>query len=445
VCRIALHVLSAVCVAAVVMAKGMKANKAKAMSKVGGVKVDKVKKAEKLKKVRIGIVVGKDFDPVKKDTHWPQFPREFNLTREEWGKYSVDAATALRMQQLHPDLLEIDIIAGKQLTQKRLKKNHVNVNFWYEIGVSLMTGDKKHITEVTKCLNNPDCRLDPSGDYYDWIMRKPRYMKQCMKAGIPMIPTVFYENGFNPTQCMKDIQKQGWDNFFVKVGSFAYFGAGAINGKTEDFLGLRVKDLDNYAKENKKSKIFLCQPYMLKPNGQVFDEVRNFFIHGEWRYSIFTHGTNGDNSGYYHEPDGPRKDACRCLAERAYKEVLKTATWQGKRQTPLLNRIDIGVIPKKHSNEWVTIGGRRVVGGDSLDKTDNHYFVNEIEMICTTWLDRYAPISVQDVMAQATVKYSMELLVGLLKAKRHVPDEAHVRKAIIALNQRLGPFKHIKI
>jgi len=85
------------------------------------------------------------------------------------------------------------------------------------------------------------------------------------------------------------------------------------------------------------------------------------------------------------------------------------------------------------------------VGGDSLDKTDNHYFVNEIEMICTTWLDRYAPISVQDVMAQATVKYSMELLVGLLKAKRHVPDEAHVRKAIIALNQRLGPFKHIKI
>merc|ERR1712217_850790 len=112
------------------------------------------------------------------------------------------------------------------------------------------------------------------------------------------------------------------------------------------------------------------------------------------------------------------------LAERAYQEVLKSATWQGKRQTPLLNRIDIGCIPKK--------------GGDSLHKTDNEYFVNEIELIMTTWLDRYSPISVQDVMAQAAVKHSLELLVGLINAKKHVPDEANVRKAIDILNKRLG-------
>merc|ERR1712107_135683 len=143
------------------------------------------------------------------------------------------------------------------------------------------------------------------------------------------------------------------------------------------------------------------------------------------------HGTDESDAGYYQEPEGPRKAACKALAEKAYQQVLKAATWQGKRQTPLLNRIDIGVIPKK--------------GGDSLHKSDNQYFLNEIELIMTTWLDRYSPISVQDNMAQASVKHTLELLVGLLKSKQRVPDEANVRKVVKVLNERLGPFKHIKI
>lgn len=390
-----------------------------------------VKKSEPSKKIRIGILVGKDFDPVKEGTQWPNFPKKLTLTDDDWGKYSIDAATALRMQQLHPDLLEVDIISGKDITQRRLQRNHVNINFWYEVGVAMLNGNKQHVDEVTRCHKNPECRLDPSWDYYDWVLKKPRYMKQCQKAGIPMIPTVIYENGFDTKQCMKDVQKQGWDKFFVKVGHFTFFGSGAINGKTADFLGPKAKELEAYAKETKNSKVFLLQPYTLKPNGEVFDEVRNFFIDGEWRYSVFTHGTDESDAGYYSEPEGPRKEACKAMAQRAYQEVLKAATWQGKRQTPLLNRIDIGVLPKK--------------GGDSLHKTDNTYFLNEIELIMTTWLDRYAPCSVSDNMAQAAVKHALELLVGLLKAKKRLPDEAHVRKAVKLLNNRLGPFKHIKI
>merc|ERR1712070_260792 len=183
-------------------------------------------------------------------------------------------------------------------------------------------------------------------------------------------------------------------------------------------------DIEKYANTNKTSKVFLLQPYTLKPHGDVFDEVRNFFIDGQWRYSVFTHGTDGSDAGYYQEPDGPRKVATKALAEKVYQEVLKTATWQGKRQTPLLNRIDIGVIPKK--------------GADSLHKTDNTYFLNEIELICTTWLDRYAPISVSDVMASATVKHTLELLVGLLNSKEKVPDEANVRKVVDIMQKRLG-------
>jgi len=390
------------------------------------------KAASSGKKIRIGVLVGNDFDPVKAGTQWPDFPEKFQLTQDDWGRYCIDVATALKMQQLHPDLLEIDIIPGKEITQKRLLKNHVNLNFWYDVGVSMLSEDKRHIAEVMKCHKNPACRLSPSWDYYDWVVCKPRYMEQLRKAGVPIIPTVIYQDGFNTERCLKDVQKQGWDKFFVKIGHFVFFGSGAIHGKTQDFLegGSKAADLKAFEKENKASKVFLAQPYMLKPNGEVFDEVRNFFIDGQWRYSVFTHGTDETDAGYYQEPEGPRKEACRALAERAYQEVLKSCTWQGKRQTPLLNRIDIGVIPK--------------TGGNSLHKTDNTYFVNEVEMIMTTWLDRYSPISVQDNMAQASIKHSMELLVGLLQSKQKVPDEARVREVVRALNSRLGPFKHIK-
>jgi len=407
--------------------------KAKLVARTSRIQMSKIrsKKDMSLKKIRIGVLVGKDFDPCKANTHPPDFPKKLIFTNDDWGKYSIDACAALEMRQLHPDLLEIDIIPRKEVTQKRLMQNHVNMSFWWDVTMAMMTGDKKHGEEVRKCFTNPDCRLDPCWDYYDWVLCKPRYMEQCMKAGIPMIPTVFYKNGFDPKQCMKDVQRMGWDKFFVKVGHFACFGGGAINGKTEDFLGKKAKDLEKYAKENSKSKTFLLQPYMLKPNGEVFDEVRNFFIDGQWRFLVFTHGTDGSDAGYYEEPDGPRKEACKALAERVYQEVLKSAKWQGKRQTPLLNRIDIGIIPKK--------------GGDSLHKKDNMYFCNEVENMMTTWLARYAPISVQDVMAQAAIKHSMELLVGLMKAGRHIPDEASVRKTLKVLNQRLGPFKHLNI
>jgi hypothetical protein len=307
----------------------------------------------------------------------------------------------------------------------------VNFTFWPEIGTAIMSGDKKQISAYQKVFHNPDCRLALPWDYYDWVLNKTRYMTQCKKAGIPMIPTVMYTDGFDPDRCMRDVQKQGWDKFFCKVGHYTFFGSGAINGKTEDFLGKRANDLKAYAKENKGSKTFLLQPCMLKPDGKVFDEVRNFFIDGEWRYSVFTHGTDESDAGYYQEPDGPRKEACKALALRVYEEVLKASKFEGQKQTPLLNRIDIGVIPRK--------------GGDSLHKTDNQYFLNEVELICTTWLDRYAPINVADNVATAAMKQALEHVTKMLNGKRRVPDAAQVKKVVKQLNNRLGPYQSIKL
>jgi len=390
-----------------------------------------VKKGAATKKLRIGILVGKSFDPVKKNSQCANFPKHLHLTKDDWGKYSVDAVTACRVQQMHPDILDVDIIPGRQITQARLKKNLVNINFWPDISSEMLSNDKKHVNEVTKCSKDPDCRMDPEWDSYIWLQNKSLYMKHFQKVGIPLIPTVIYENGFTAKQCLKDAQRLGWEKFFVKHGSMGLFGNGAIHGKTADFLGKRANDIEKYAKDNKEVKVFLLQPYTLKPNGQVFDEVRNFFIDGEWRYAVFTHGTDETEAGYYDEPEGPRKVACKALAMRAIAEVLKQATWQGKRQKPLLTRIDVAVVPKK--------------GGDSLHKTDNTYCINEVETAMCTWLDRYAPISVSDVMAQATVKHTVELLAGLLNAKKKLPDAANVRKLVKKLNERVGPFKHIKV
>merc|ERR1712217_740350 len=131
------------------------------------------------------------------------------------------------------------------------------------------------------------------------------------------------------------------------------------------------------------------------------------------------------------EPDGPRKEACKALADKVYQEVLKASTFAGKKQTPLLNRIDIGVIPRR--------------GCCSLHKTDNEYFLNEIELICTTWLDRYSPINVADNMASAAMKHSLELLDKMISAKRKVPDAQQVKKVVKMLNARVGPYESINL
>merc|ERR1719160_1623954 len=98
----------------------------------------------------------------------------------------------------------------------------------------------------------------------------------------------------------------------------SFFGVGAINGKTQDFVN-DITPLLQFEKENKHQKEFLVQPYTLKPNGNVFDEIRNFFIDGEWRYSVYPDGV--DYEGFWEQPPGPLKEACKKLAIRAYAEV----------------------------------------------------------------------------------------------------------------------------
>merc|ERR1719311_163943 len=90
-------------------------------------------------------------------------------------------------------------------------------------------------------------------------------------------------------------------------------------------------------------KMFLVQPYVLKPNGEVFDEIRNYIINGEWSYSVFTHGT--DDNAVYEQPAGPLKEAARDISLKAYEVLKQTIKWEGVPVHSLLTRIDVGVMP----------------------------------------------------------------------------------------------------
>ena len=83
---------------------------------------------------------------------------------------------------------------------------------------------------IQKIQKNPNTRHHPTWDYYEWVMHKSRYMKQCTKQGIPMIDTIHVENGFKARDVLKKIVAKGWEKFFVKPAYMSFFGAGVING-----------------------------------------------------------------------------------------------------------------------------------------------------------------------------------------------------------------------
>uniref|UniRef100_A0A6U6SD51 ATP-grasp domain-containing protein n=1 Tax=Zooxanthella nutricula TaxID=1333877 RepID=A0A6U6SD51_9DINO len=387
----------------------------------GGARLSTRRKAPA--RLRVGVIVGKVFDPIPQGTQDRNFPRRFKVLNNTgprasgWGgMFQIDAAVALRVARLHPDLLAVDIIPAKELSAARLRRNHVTLNFFYDVVMATYAEGRARGKSVHSLFRNPRLRMWPSYNYYDWVCTKPRYMKQCKEAGIPIIDTIFVEGGLQPARLLRQIRAKGWDRCFIKAASYVCFGNGACHGRTQDWID-DPSILQKFASENREVKDFLVQPYTLKPNGKVFDEVRNFFINGQWSYSVYTDGT--DDDAVYEQKPGPLKEATRHLSERAFAEVLKVADWHGKSVVPLVCRIDVGVVPDRTAPK-----GFRV-------------FLNEIECEISTWLPRYCPFNLCHAVADAAVSKSVELVERSLDAGRRLPDAADLRRIIQLLKVRL--------
>mmetsp|Transcript_23637 Transcript_23637/g.55102 ORF Transcript_23637/g.55102 Transcript_23637/m.55102 type:complete len:415 (+) Transcript_23637:86-1330(+) len=378
-------------------------------------------------KIRVGFICNKWHDPIPVGTQDREYPEDHkchnnhtsNPNAVGWGgMFHVDVSVGLQVLRLHPDIFEVDFIKGSELTPARVASNHINFNMWYDVMCALNSGNKTHISQVIKA--QKAVNMWPTWEYADWIYHKIHYMKQLIKAGIPMIPTIFIENGFDPAVVLKKVQAMGWSKFFVKPAHWGMFGNGAIHGKTQDFID-DPSLLEKFRKEETKGqKEFLVQPYMLKPDGKVFDEVRHYFLDGEWGYAVYTDGT--DENAVYPEPDGYRKEVTKKLALKAFDEVLKVTKWCGKGFVPTFTRIDVGIIPM------------------SANSTKVKAFVNEVEMEMCTWLCRYCPFNLVQRMGPIYVKKARELLTGLLKAKKTVKNKVEVKKLLEVLDERLGPL-----
>jgi len=250
------------------------------------------------------------------------------------------------------------------------------------------------------------------------------------KAGIPMIPTIPLMKGFEPKSALKKIQAKGWKKFFIKPGYLALFSQGTLRASTQDCVD-DPSILETYAKgEGKPYKEFLIQPYVLKPDGDVFDEIRNFFIDGEWAYSVFTHGTNDDKT--FEQPAGPLKEQAKKLAWKGYREYLKVAKWwDGKPFVPPITRVDVGCVPLGTAppEPWTGKTGKFKL------------FINEIEWDQCTLLARYCPFDLRTRYSELLVSKTHELLTRLLVAGKKVPDVSRVKESLAILGERLEKKK----
>mmetsp|Transcript_55799 Transcript_55799/g.155566 ORF Transcript_55799/g.155566 Transcript_55799/m.155566 type:complete len:435 (-) Transcript_55799:95-1399(-) len=380
------------------------------------IKVRSLKKSAKEStkgKVKVGFIVGpKNCDPILQGTQakdWPEELKVKNNTDGWGGQYHVDVQMALKLKRLHPDVFAIDVIPGNQITAARLARNHLNFNIGYDLINASMSQDARHEALVRNAFQSPKSRLWPEWDVQDWIYRKDRYLTSCKKAGIAIIDMIVLKNGIVPADVLKKVKAKGWDRFFIKpayLGSFGLAGGKFSTKECTEDPSILQKFQDH---EAPGYKLFLVQPYTLKPNGQVFDEVRNFFIDGEWAYGVYTDGTDDDKVHYVKE--GSYLETTRKLATKAYEELKKVAKWRGEKFVPPITRVDVGVIPDP-------------ARGPKAIKV----FINEIEMEAATWLVRYCPFDLVSRMAQVYPKKILELLTRLGKTGERVPDAEAMQK-----------------
>jgi len=287
---------------------------------------------------------------------------------------------------------------------------------------AFLSRDRAHEMRVRKAFQSSGSRLSPEWTLQDWVYNKTAFMKQCIKAGIPTIDTIFVTDGFDPESVLKQVQAKGWDSFFIKPAYLSSFSLGTFHAKTKDC----IKDsslLATYESEVVKHyghDSFLVQPYTLKPNGDVFDELRHFFIDGEWAYCIQAVGQAGGPRGMMMDikPDAIEKS--KVIARKAYLELLRLSKWRGKPSVPPLVRVDIGLVP------------------DSTRSPKKYrIFLNEFETEAGNMFTRMCPFNLLNCLADVYAQKVCELLSGLRAAGETVPNAKSVWKLLPILEQRL--------
>jgi len=264
------------------------------------------------------------------------------------------------------------------LTLERTKKNHLNFTLGYNcVNIAVENNASGPVKrEAFKKSKN----LFPTWEIEDFILDKQQYMRKCIKAGIPMAPTLFAPRASrSPEKLLRQIKQRGWKNFVMKQSE---------SGFCLGFLKLSVEQVE---KDPKLLRDYFkdyvhCPEFIVQEAIEGFTrnwETRCFWFNGKFLYAIANKAAVSTKDGKEQIVTGDDIPAeflenAKRIGAQAVKQVPKMKTANGQSVDNVLLRTDIGCSDSQLYDKdckW--------------DPTKRTFFLNEIEPSSTTYFVRW--------------------------------------------------------
>lgn len=293
------------------------------------------------------------------------------------GFAHADVAIPWFMHKHHEDI-EVDMIFPDEISTQRLKSNVCNFVIGYDV-INTMFENEERQKSVTKAFKQCG-NIMPSWKVQDFIYIKSKYMNACLKAGIPMAPTIFaFKGKRTPAKLLKEIKARGWKSFVMKQSMMA-FSLGFCKLSVEEC----EKDpsiLKKYFKEYAE-----CPEYVVQECIDGFTrnwETRVFWFNGEFLYAIANKAAVSTEDGtevIVTGDDIPEEflENAKRIGKEALKVLPQLTAPSGESIPMTLIRTDIGCSDSQvfdKDTKW--------------NPNSRTFFLNEIEYGGTTYFIRH--------------------------------------------------------
>lgn len=350
--------------------------------------------------IRVGFICGKDTDFVEHPGTGPLYAEIGNLSflsdfPDKWrvdpasheylmdcepgttGQVHADCAIAWYIKKHNKDI-EVDVITPEELSLERLKGNDLNFTMGYNaVNISVENNDQgPGKMRAFKMARN----LFPTWEAEDFILYKSKYMQACMKAGVPMAPTLFALRGRrSPAKLLAQIKERGWRSFVMKQSESGFC------------LGFQKFSVESVEKEPKILEDYFqdwehCPEFIVQEAIDGFTrnwETRCFWFNGKFLYAIANKAAVSSPDGEEHIVTGddiPKEflENAKRIGRRAIRVLPQLRTADGRQVPNVLVRTDIGCSDSQiydRNTHW--------------DPTKKTFFLNEIEPSSTTYFVRW--------------------------------------------------------
>ncbi|CAL1137055.1 unnamed protein product [Cladocopium goreaui] len=344
--------------------------------------------------IRVGFLIGKDTDLVEDAKYvgnasfLKDMPDKYRVDPESKeylkdceegtkGFAHADVAIPWFMHKHHEDI-EVDMIFPDEISTQRLKSNVCNFVIGYDV-INTMFENEERQKSVTKAFKQCG-NIMPSWKVQDFIYIKSKYMNACLKAGIPMAPTIFaFKGKRTPAKLLKEIKARGWKSFVMKQSMMA-FSLGFCKLSVEEC----EKDpsiLKKYFKEYAE-----CPEYVVQECIDGFTrnwETRVFWFNGEFLYAIANKAAVSTEDGtevIVTGDDIPEEflENAKRIGKEALKVLPQLTAPSGESIPMTLIRTDIGCSDSQvfdKDTKW--------------NPNSRTFFLNEIEYGGTTYFIRH--------------------------------------------------------